>query len=99
MSDAADRFPNPDTSTDPVEEIIAAYLERLYQGETLDPAEVLAAHPEDGADILDALEDYLDMGSGDEAAPPPRRRLGDYTLGKQIGRGVKGDPRRFHLHQ
>ncbi len=68
-----------------LEEVFAYYVDRLNKGDELNPQEILARHPELGADLLEYLEGYIDP----DAAPsmPSDRTLGDYTLRREIGRG------------
>jgi tetratricopeptide (TPR) repeat protein len=77
------------TGDTPLERIIGKYLEQLDRGYEIDPFRILAEHPEEGPEILAALEDFCDLGkrpSGGE----PLGQLGDYTLCRQLGRGGMG---------
>ena len=71
-----------------LEELFAYYVDRLNEGDELNPQEILARHPELGADLLEYLEGYIDP----DAAPsmPSDRTLGDYTIRREIGRGGMG---------
>ncbi|MFB3112692.1 MAG: protein kinase, partial [Gemmatimonadales bacterium] len=71
-----------------LEELFAYYVDRLNEGEELNPQEILAKHPGLGAELLEYLEGYIDP----DAAPtmPSDRTLGDYTIRRQIGRGGMG---------
>ncbi|MFB3139350.1 MAG: hypothetical protein ACE10B_09035, partial [Phycisphaerales bacterium] len=48
-----------------LEELFAYYVDRLNKGDELNPQEILAKHPELGADLLEYLEGYIDP----DAAP------------------------------
>ncbi len=71
-----------------LEELFAYYVDRLNEGDEINPQEILARHPELGAHLLEYLEGYIDP----DAAPtmPSDRTLGDYTIRRQIGRGGMG---------
>ena len=71
-----------------LEELFAYYVDRLNEGDELNPQEILAKHPELGTDLIEHLEGYIDPG----AAPsmPSDRTLGDYTIRREIGRGGMG---------
>ncbi|MEE9128931.1 MAG: protein kinase [Phycisphaerales bacterium] len=71
-----------------LEELFAYYVDRLNEGDELNPQEILAKHPGLGADLLEYLEGYIDP----DAAPsmPSDRTLGDYTIRREIGRGGMG---------
>ncbi len=72
-----------------LEELLASYVDRLNEGEGLDPDKILAENPLVGAEILEYLEDYVAVASnGDDNEP--LGILGDYTLRRQIGRGGMG---------
>ncbi len=75
------------TDSEQFDRIVTEYVDRLNGGEELNPFEILAAHPEHGADILRHLEAYTVLESDTTA---PLGTLGDYTLRRQIGRGGMG---------
>ncbi len=68
--------------------IIADYLDRLNTGENLDPAAIIAEHPDQGPRIVAALQEFVRLESPEESEP--LGTLGDYTLRRQIGRGGMG---------
>jgi hypothetical protein len=57
--------PSDDVNSEAVDEAVAAYLDRLNSGESLDPKQILVDHPGFGHEILESLED---------PAPPDRAR-------------------------
>jgi tetratricopeptide (TPR) repeat protein len=71
------------------EERLAAYVDRLNRGESLDPGEVLAAEPELGPSFLEQLQAFRDLG-GHGDANQPVGTLGDYQLRRELGRGGMG---------
>jgi serine/threonine protein kinase len=71
-----------------VEEVVAAYLDRLNAGESLDPDAILLEHPDVGAEVLADLETFVQAGGG--ATGVPCLTIGDYTLRRRIGRGGMG---------
>jgi len=71
-----------------LDRLLAGYVDRLNAGERLDPAAIIARHPELGEDLLDALEVFLDLESGTESEP--LGVLGDYRLVRRLGRGGMG---------
>jgi serine/threonine protein kinase len=81
--------PGPERDEARLAGLIADYLDRLNAGEDLDPATVIAEHPEDGPRILAALEEFvrLEPSAGDG---PALGVIGDYTLRRRIGRGGMG---------
>ncbi|MBI4586934.1 MAG: protein kinase [Planctomycetes bacterium] len=72
-----------------LEDLLGVYLDRLNDGEFVDPEEVRAEHPELADRILDELKVFIDLQSGRESQTP-LGLLGDYTLRRQIGRGGMG---------
>lgn len=78
-----------DHDSDPLDSLVASYIERLRAGETIDPFVVLSENPDRGEEMLEMLRDFLDLGvtAGEGVCP---RILGDYTLGAVIGRGGMG---------
>ncbi len=73
---------------DALERIVTGYIDQMNRGEEVDPLHVLAAYPEDGPEILEELETFLDLETTTESEP--LGVLGDYTLRRQIGRGGMG---------
>jgi hypothetical protein len=69
------------------DDLVAGYVDRLLAGERLDPLEVLLAHPGTGHEVLERLETFVTAG---EDSPPLHRRLGDFTLIRELGRGGVG---------
>ena len=43
-------------ASDPLEELYAHYVDLLNRGESIEPADILAAHPEQGTELLEMLE-------------------------------------------
>ncbi len=76
------------STSDRIEEIAAAYADRLIAGEKIEPQEILSAHPTLGQGILEHLE--LFVGLGRSEGDVPLGTLGDYTLRRQVGRGGMG---------
>lgn len=72
---------------DSLDGIVAEYVGRLNAGDTLDPFEILAAHPEWGAEILGRLEVYAELEREEE---PLLGTVGDYAIRREIGRGGMG---------
>ena len=72
-----------------LEHALAEYVDRINHGEQVDPAEVIARHPEIAADILRELETFEQIDGATEPTEP-LGTLGDYTLRRQIGRGGMG---------
>ena len=77
------------------ESIVGEYLDRLNDGQRIEPEEILIEHPKLGPAILDDLRAFLDVDatgsaieSNDEDGFP--RRLADYTLRRMLGRGGMG---------
>ena len=62
-----------------LEELFAAYVDRLQRGEKLDAEKILAENPILGSELLDYLEEYIDPSS-DGGGMEPLGTLGDYTL-------------------
>ncbi len=81
-----------------LDDIVAGYLDRLNDGESLDPRSIAEEHPDHAAEILDELSAFIDVspeGSGEPArhalgALGPLAALGDYKLLRRIGRGGMG---------
>ncbi len=88
---------NPDQRNQ-LEELLEAWFVRLEAGETPDPAEHCAAHPDladEFARLLGRAEEFDDLFSprpraNDDVAPPPDQ-LGDYELIAPIGHGGSGE--------
>ncbi len=77
----------PDDAGDPLGELYAEYVDRLNRGESIDPDEILAAHPEEAPELLEMLESFI----GPEADwHPPPTQFADYSLARRIGRGGMG---------
>ena len=71
----------------PIEEAVAACVERLTAGERIDPMDVLLTYPGIGHEVLERLESWIHVGEDDL---PLLRRLGDFTLIREAGRGGMG---------
>ncbi len=91
MGETKSHTPFDDRSDDAslVEAIVVDYVDRLNAGERLDPFNILAEHPEVGAEVLAKLEVFRDLGPH-SLTNEPLGALGDYTLRRQIGRGGMG---------
>ncbi len=78
-----------------VEEILADWRERRDRGDHQDPEDVIRAHPdlEEGLRArfraLDVLE--LTLAYGPDAARTLPRRIGEYRILRELGRGGMGD--------
>ena len=71
-----------------IEELVAAYLDRLNAGESLDPDAILLEHPDVGVEVLADLETFVQVCGGTTGIPC--LTIGDYTLRRRIGRGGMG---------
>ncbi|HAK95911.1 MAG TPA: hypothetical protein DCM87_13195 [Planctomycetes bacterium] len=71
------------------EDLLARYIDRLNDGERIDPALIRAEHPELGDKLLQDLEAFVDLSRAHEEVLAART-LGDYTLRRRIGRGGMG---------
>ncbi len=71
-----------------IEEAVALWVDRLNRGEELDELEVLARHPGIGHEVLDRLQSFV--GLVPEAVHRPVKRLGDFRLVRELGRGGMG---------
>jgi hypothetical protein len=72
---------------DELEDLLGRYVDRLNDGERLDPEAVLAENPVHGPEIVAHLESFIESTVEKEE---PQRVLGDYTLLRQVGRGGMG---------
>jgi WD40 repeat protein/serine/threonine protein kinase len=92
--------PSPDPESDPVEELAQAFLSRLRNGERPSIEDYARRHPELAEQIREvfpamlALERLKPPRSSPAARPapsaPPRERLGNYRLLREVGRGGMG---------
>ncbi len=73
-----------------LEKLFASYVDRLNNGEELDPETILAENPIFGAEIIEYLDDYMSMASPQGSHRQSIGTYGDYTLRCQIGRGGMG---------
>ena len=71
-----------------LDQITAAYIERLNEGEILDPDKIQLEHPEFASALLERLKVFQQVGAN--VPGQPLGTLGDYTLRRQIGRGGMG---------
>ncbi len=74
---------------DSIERLLAHYVDRLNEGELLDPDQILFDHPRYGQALLGELEVFAGVGRRRQAQQG-LAILGDYTLRRQIGRGGMG---------
>ncbi len=85
---------NDDTrgDCDPLEEILAEYLQRVEMGESPDPSEYLAKHPEFADDLKSFFRNHHWMGE----SPAPQhvslagQEVGSYRIESEIARGGMG---------
>ncbi len=87
----SDSLPHPgdESGEQRLEELLAEYIDRLNEGERLDPEQICAEQPDLGEALIEHLEAFAQMTTGrDEEGAP--RTLGDYVLHRQIGRGGMG---------
>ena len=76
-----------------LEEIFAAYMDRLNAGEAIDAEEVRARHPAMAASILERLREFEGLGLPDAektGRPPAARKFGGYRIIRELGRGGMG---------
>ena len=71
------------------DDLFSEYVERLNRGDSVDYAEILAKHPGVGADVVKDLKLFQEIGQP-AGRPSPLRRLGEYELRREIGRGGMG---------
>lgn len=98
----ANNPPNqPTNDLDPLDALVAEFLERRQQGESVSIEAFAEAHPEQAAAIREVfptmllLEEAREVRSASYGASPARGRvdqeqLGDYRLVREIGRGGMG---------
>jgi tetratricopeptide (TPR) repeat protein len=87
--DSAENFPSRGGADGSFEELLARYIDRLNDGERIDPALIRAEHPELGDKLLQDLEAFIDLSRAHEEMLTART-LGDYTLRRRVGRGGMG---------
>ena len=75
------------TAQDAIEDAVSWWVDRLIDGEELDPLEVLARHPGIGHEVVDRLESFVGIG---REGNPGLRRLGDFRVVRELGRGGMG---------
>ncbi len=80
-------FDLSDSSRHAIEEAVASWIDRLLDGEKLDPLEVLSQHPGIGHEIIDRLESFVNLNQGHDIQ---LERLGDFKILKRLGRGGMG---------
>ncbi len=76
-----------DASERAIEDAVGEWIDRLIAGEELDPLAVLTAHPGIGHEVVDRLENFVRLGRPE---PMQLRRLGDFRLVRELGRGGMG---------
>jgi serine/threonine protein kinase/WD40 repeat protein len=87
---------SPGGSRNPVERLAEEFLARYRQGERPSATEYAEKHPELAAEIREVFPALLLMeglGPAEAAAPPaaePPRRLGDFRVLREVGRGGMG---------
>ena len=80
-----------DTADANFEHVLGSYLDRLTEGDFLDPEEVRAAYPRIAEALLEHLASFIEVAESAEAETATSLgTLGDYTLRRQIGRGGMG---------
>ncbi len=72
-----------------IDDLVARCLDALVSGESVEPEQVLAEHPDVGAEVLSRLEAFRDLEAAARADDAPRT-LGDYTIRRRVGRGGFG---------
>lgn len=70
------------------EHVVAKYVDRLNNGEKLDPLDIITEHPAMAEELLEDLGLYIQCCT--EESGRTLGTLGDYTLRSQIGRGGMG---------
>ncbi len=92
---ASDEFSDMRTTEGPeadarlLEHLVGEYIDRVNNGEKIDPAEIIDAHPDLAAAILRELDTFQGIMANGPTSPS-LGTLGDYTLRRQIGRGGMG---------
>ena len=74
---------NDASTPDGFDEIVTGYVDRLNDGEDLNPFEILAAHPEYGPEILRRLEVYATLESDNKFLDTTGKKLGCATTNPQ----------------
>ncbi|MBI4601057.1 MAG: protein kinase [Planctomycetes bacterium] len=72
-----------------IDELVAAYVDRLNAGQRIDPGSILEEQPSVGPEVLRRLEAFLDLAAAVDDAPR-LNAIGDYRLLCRIGRGGMG---------
>ena len=72
-----------------ISRLLEEYIDRLNAGEIIHRAEVFAAHTSQGAAIWVRLEEYRSL-AGDADVFTPSGVIGDYEIGREMGRGGMG---------
>lgn len=79
-----------DTLTTQLVEVLDQYIENLRKGTAPGRQELLADHPELASQLNACLAGVEFIHGADGREPEPAKQLGDFVIGREIGRGGMG---------